>query len=441
MMRSYFGDNVARMKASVKKPAGRVIVGSDVQGPQERNGLDRIRRAVGLAVAALFVSAPFAASAEDSNSGLVRYDHPVIHNGHRVLFHGVWRGGKAKSAADDSESAKTEPAKAATSGSQHEFLILVDTDDICATHMSAELVSTLHSAGLKTRALAEKTSPAALGRYLASDAGDIAIAPLDALMSADKDADWRSRAPLVARLGAEQIEIIAPTSVTGIEQLNGRKVSLGPVDSVSDASGGALFTRLGIKANVVHEGVSASLGELANGKIDAVVVVGANSFKAVAEFGKSGRFHLVPVAWSPALRGVYAPARLTAKDRPNLIGANDAVDTVAAAMALIAIDASPGTPRAAQDGAFVSALFTKFDTLLGANYEPSWREVNLAAAADWPRLPAAQDWIASHRGETDASLEAFRTAAHAAAAAKDGPGANDAGPLYQALIQGHGAQP
>ena len=443
MMTSYFADNVARMKSSVKRPSGRAIVGSVVQGPQKRMEPGRVRRAVGMAVASLIVSAPLGASAQDGKT-LVPYDHPVFHNGHRVLFHGVWRGGAGHAkaaAADDSEPAKSEPAKTAAPASHHEFLILVDTDDSCATRMSADLVAALHSAGVKARALAEKTSPAALGRYVASDAGDIAIAPLDALMADDKNADWHARAPFVARLGAEPIEIIASTSVTAIDQLNGRKVSLGVVDSVSDASGGALFARLGVKPNVVHDGVSASLGELAEGKIDAVLVVGANNFKAVGDFGKGGRFHLVPVAWSPALRGIYAPAKLTAKDRPNLVAGNDEVDTVATPMALIAIDAAPGSPRAAQDGAFVSALFEKFDALLVANYEPSWREVNLAASAEWPRLTAAQDWITSHHGQTDASLEAFRTAAHAAAATKDGPGAGDADSLYQALMQGHGAQP
>ena len=29
-------------------------------------------------------------------AGMVPYDHPVYHNGVRVLWHGVWRGGQGK---------------------------------------------------------------------------------------------------------------------------------------------------------------------------------------------------------------------------------------------------------------------------------------------------------------------------------------------------------
>ena len=46
------------------------------------------------------------------------------------------------------------------------------------------------------------------------------------------------------------------------------------------------------------------------------------------------------------MRSLYAPARLTAKDRPNLIEAAEKIDAVAAPRALIALDAAPGSPRA-----------------------------------------------------------------------------------------------
>ena len=204
----------------------------------------------------------------------------------------------------------------------------------------------------------------------------------------------------------------------------------------------SLFARLGASPKFVNESIPASLAGLAAGKIDAFVLIGASTTRSVADFGKGGHFHVIAAPWSPEMReGGYAPVRLTAKDRPNLIEANENVDTVAAPMALVALDAAPGSNRATQDGALVAAMFEKFDALQGAGTDPSWRDINLAATLDWPRLPAANDWIEAHRPAAAPALETFRQAAKTAATAQGGPASADADKLYQALLQARGAQP
>jgi hypothetical protein len=143
---------------------------------------------------------------------------------------------------------------------------------------------------------------------------------------------------------------------------------------------------------------------------------------------------LIPIAWSPALRPLYAPARLTAKDRPNLIGADEKIDTLGAPMALIALDAAPSSARADQVAALTKSFFERFDRLLGPDNDASWRDVNLAAAATWPRLRAAQAWIDLKATAPNASLDAFRAAA-AATSANGGPEAADSDRLYDSLMQ------
>ena len=228
----------------------------------------------------------------------------------------------------------------------HEFTILADYEDSCASRMAGELVAALKSAGLKARTVIGQTSPGGLA------ARDIRATPrisrlrrwTRCLATTRTGPEWEDRAPYVSRLANETIEIIAPKSVTELGQLTGRKVSYGPIDSADGATAGAMFSRLGVSPKPIREPLPASLNDLAAGKIDAVVIAGAGNSKAVADFGKDGRFHLVAVPWSPALRGAYAPARLTAQDRPNLIGADEKVDAVAAPMALIAINAPAGSP-------------------------------------------------------------------------------------------------
>ena len=404
----------------------------------------------GVALAGLLALAPISAWAVTAPNGMVAYDHPVFRNGKRILWHGAWRARGAKTPAATAERAIPTPApspppeaaKSPAPPPEREITVIAEAQDDCASRMAGELVSTLRAAGLKARAVAGATSPSALALAVIGDTADLAIAPMDALLADDKaTAPWRDRAPYVARLANEAIEIVAPRSIADLGQLKKLRNGSGPTVVAQGASAEALLARLGLKPKPAQESLAASLEELAAGKIDAVVVTGVGHSNALADFGKDGRFHLLSVPWTPALRGGYAPARLTSKDRPNLIRADEKVDAVAAPMALIAIDAGQGSPRAPQFAAIVAAFFQKFDILLAENAQASWRDVNLAASANWPRLPAAQQWIASGQGATDASLDSFRKMAHSVASTNGGPGAADADKLYESLMRWRGTGP
>lgn len=432
------------MKTSVERPSSGRRVAQVGQS---------FRRSQVLAALALAV-APLPAFAQTAGSGMVRYDHPVFHNGHIVLWHGPWRGGTAKkgeesapkkSDAPEAKNAEAEAPKNAAAPDKPNaaipanFSILIDSEDTCAVRLASEMVATLQASGGKGRVIAGRISPAALVKAVQSDGADLAIAPMDALLANEKTtADWRERAPYIARLGAETIEIVAPRATTDIRTLAGRPVGFGAADSAGAATAATLFARLGVAANPSFGGLDAALGDLASGKLAAVVAVGAKSSKTLADFGKDGRFHVLSIPWTPALQAFYAPARLTAKDRPSLVGADEKVDTLAAPRALIALDAAPSSPRAAQFAGLTKSFFDSFDKLLGPDHDTSWRDVNLAAAAPWPRLRAAQAWVDLNANAPDASLDAFRAVAKTAALTSGGPGAQDSDRLYDSLMQWRG---
>jgi TRAP-type uncharacterized transport system substrate-binding protein len=399
-----------------------------------------IRRG-GLIAALALAFAPLPAFSESAPAGMVPYDHPVFHNGHRVLWHGVWRGGSAKK-GDDAEAApqaaKSAPAAAAKADAQKpsEFSILVDSDDACANRLAGELAAALQAGGVKGRLIAGRTSPSALAKAVQNDAADLAIAPMDALIGGDQTtADWRERGPFIARLGAETIEIVAPRAIADVRALAGRDVGFGAADSAGAATAATLFAHLGVAAKPSFASLDAELADLASGKLAAVVAVGAKSSKPLADFGKDGGFHVLSIPWTPALQALYAPARLTAKDRPNLVGGEAKIDTLAAPRALIALDAAPSSARADQVAGLTKSFFEGFDKLLGPDNDATWRDVNLAAGAPWPRLRAAQAWIDLNASAPNASLEAFRVAAKTAALTNGGPGAQDSDRLYDSLMQ------
>ena len=70
-----------------------------------------------------------------------------------------------------------------------------------------------------------------------------------------------------------------------------------------DASGQALFAKLGVAPKVVHENVCDALAALAAGKVEAVVMLGADESKSVNDAAKSGKLHALSIPWrddSPA---------------------------------------------------------------------------------------------------------------------------------------------
>ena len=380
---------------------------------------------------------------------MVRYNHPVMHNGHRVLYHGAWRGGEGVASRHRSKSSKSDddeeddgdgdtPAKGGLS-SPHEFIVLVDTEDATSLRMATELVNAAKSAGLKAHAWAGKTSPAALAKFVEADGGDFAVTAIDVIAADPKAADLRAKAPLAARLANEPVVVIARAGVDDFKQLDGRPVSFGEADGVVDSSAQALFARLGVAPQVAHEKVEAGLAALAAGKLDALVMLGADESRSVNDAAKSGKLHALGIPWRDELADRYAPVRLTAKDLPHLMADNATVDTVGLPFGLVAIDAADGSPRAAQDAPFVAAMFERHQPLLGSGADPKWREVNLGADPDWPRLAPARDWIAKHRAEAaDPALESFRAAAKTADSGAASPTLADK--LYDNLLRSGGAQ-
>jgi TRAP-type uncharacterized transport system substrate-binding protein len=433
--------------------AGAQIIECDAAEETLRKGPQLMSVCAGVVAAAVFLLSCQAGAATQPPSGMVRYTHPVYHNGRRVLWHGAWRGRRGH------QSARTAPAKAAiiekptpapqTSAAKpapqsepvKPFSILADADDLAASRMAKDFAEVLNDKGAAGRAIVGPTSPTGIAEVMRTDLADFAIVPFDTLAVGVKYApDWPQRVPIVARLAPETIEIIAPKDVKSIGDLQGNVVSFGDPDSATGLSAKLLFSRLGVAVNPTYEPLTEALDALSAGKRRAVVVLGAKEAHALEGFGADSRYHVVAVPWAPELDQVYAPARVTAADRPNLVAANDSVETVAEPMALIALDATAGSPRADALGRTVRVFFDSYDAFLSAERDNHWRDVNLAAdpsvpSSDWRRLAGAQGWLDERKTSADASLNAFRASAKTAADANGGPKAEDSDRLYEGLTR------
>jgi TRAP-type uncharacterized transport system substrate-binding protein len=309
-----------------------------------------------------------AAESNKSPYGMVPYAHPVYHNGVRVLWHGAWRGSQGRVARRYERPAPAAAVVAPAAAPQpaaKEFSILADPADVRASRMAKDFAAVMSASGAPGHAIVGSTSPNGLSKVVRADLADFAVASLDSLVATAKgDPEWMKRAPYVARLAPETVEVIASREVKSINDLQGKLVSFGDLDSAVSTSGRMLFSRLGVTPNQTNGPLPEALDALAAGKVDAVVVLGAQESPALNDFGGDGRFHVVAIPWSATLEPVYAPAHVTAAERPNLVRATAPVETVGEPMAIIALDAPLGSPRADALGRLARVFFDNYDGFL-----------------------------------------------------------------------------
>ena len=228
------------------------------------------------------------------------------------------------------------------------------------------------------------------------DLGIVRSDTLDYLERKGFAKDIKKQFTYVTKLYNEEMHVVASKSIRNLRDLDGKTVSVDLPNGGTFVTALTVFERLGMKPKVVYIEQRIALEKLKAGEIDAVIVCGGKPYKSVSSF-KDDRFHLVTVDYEKPLQGDYLPARLSAKDYPNLISDQEQVDTIAVPAVLAAYNWAPNTDRYRKLSQFVDAFFTKFPTFQNPPFHPKWKEVSLSAPlADWQRFPAAQQWLDQH---------------------------------------------
>jgi len=193
------------------------------------------------------------------------------------------------------------------------------------------------------------------------------------------------------------VHIVAHTSIRSLKDLSDKTISIDVRGTGSAVVGTLLMERLGITATLIHEDSRLSLPRIRSGEIAAHIFVLAKPTELLSKLDNNGELHFLPVPFDEKLADVYLPSTLTAEDYPNLIGANETVDTIAIGNVLATFNWPSDTVRGAKVKRFVNAFFTRFEELKHEGFHPRWRDVNLAATMPgWTRLEAAQEWLDAH---------------------------------------------
>jgi hypothetical protein len=380
----------------------------------------RLLRAVSLGTFVI-LSIPAARAESQVPAGMIPYDHPVFKNGHIVLWHGPSHGGGAPAAKGAVDAASTRDG----------IVIIADGSDPAERRLASDVAAALGGAHIKAEITQGPVNAAGLSKAIDEGESDFAVVALAPLLARDDTVALRAKAPIIARLGAETIDVIAGKSVASIAALDGAKVDVGPENSPQAVTLALLFDRLGLHPQLQHHPLEAALQMLQTGKLDAVAAMGVPTPSSLSDFGVNGDFHEIAVAWSPALRGLFTPATRADRERPHLIAAGSNSFTVGAPVALVGLGDAGASEGAAKA---VTALYEGIASQKAPWDGAPWTSVNFACRApNWPRAKALDDWVSAHGSPPETAMAAFQNDAGAAA--------GDPDRLYASLLRLRAGQP
>ena len=246
---------------------------------------------------------------------------------------------------------------------------------------------------------------------------DLAIAYTDTLdlhKKAGQAKNIEERVNYISELLTGELYIFARPEIKTLQDLEGKKVSLGIRGGSATTTGPIVFERLGIHPEIVFISNTIAIEKMKTGEIDAIVHTGGKPNDLFVKLKPEPGFHFVPIEFSKKFADYYLPCTLTNEDYPNLIKPGENVETLCMLAVLAVYNWRKESDRFRRIERFVQYYFERFDKLKQPSFHPKWKDINLAARVPgWNRY-----WVAE---EKVAAMAKASPAAAAATLTKDDP--------------------
>ena len=191
----------------------------------------------------------------------------------------------------------------------------------------------------------------------------------------------------ITKLYDEEVHVLVRPEIGRVEDLAGKKVNVDGRGSGTSMTASLVFEKLQVAIEPTYDPQSVALKKLREGEIAGLVYVAGRPATLFRSIEADSGLHFVSLPAAPTLLATYLPAQLTNKDYPMLIGADDAVDTLAVGAVMATFGWKPGSDRYVKVAKFAQALSDKFAQLQLPPRHPKWRDVNFAAQVPgWTRF-------------------------------------------------------
>jgi len=224
---------------------------------------------------------------------------------------------------------------------------------------------------------------------------DMAIISSDSLEEYKQQLpDIQKRITYILNLFPQELHIFVRPGIGSLTDLKGKKVNFNTRGTAAAFTGPMVFSRLGIEIQETFIPHPLALEQMRRGEMDAVVFITSKPIDAFLKGRWDGGFKFLPVEYGPKFEDYYLPSSLDSKDYPNLIGAGQEVETIAAPTILTAYNWPTTSDRYRRVARFTEYLFGRIDRLHAQGFDSKWKDVNLnAKVPGLERFPAAQEWL------------------------------------------------
>ena len=240
-----------------------------------------------------------------------------------------------------------------------------------------------HTDGLRVLPILGRGSLQSLNDLLFLRGVDVALLSSDSLAYVKKNNLYNNetdKLAYLAKLANSNVIVLARKDIAGMENLAGKRIATGPASSDEFVAAELVLGAFGMSYERVPATGKNSLAALADGRIDAAIFTGADSYQLLSSIKASSGLHILPVPLPEGLAETYSPAILSHTDFPNLIADGAFTETVAAALILAVFDWPDRTGRFYKLKKFNRALLSTYlatrDDAQSTNYSaavPGWK--------------------------------------------------------------------
>ncbi len=296
-----------------------------------------------------------------------------------------------------------DPRRTFAAGVVQPITIGIMGGEIDGTFMrvATDLTSVLNSDTLRVVPIVGKGSLQNLGDLLHLPGVDLALVAADVLAyahAANLYPGELAKVQYICKLYENDVHVCARPEIHSLAELQGKPVNIDVEGAGTNLTARAIFKTLGIAPDFRTDEPTIGQDKLRRGEIAANVYVAGKPVRLFTAEPPQTQLHFLEVPSTEALEKTYLPGgQFTHSDYPNLVAADQSIETVGVAVTLAVYNWPVGSVRYRNLVTFVDSFFTKFPELLKPPHHPKWHDVNLAAAQPgWIRFAPAAAWLARY---------------------------------------------